>query len=63
MEYIVPIIIAVLGALASFGGAALAARNGFVELKTEFKVKQEETERRIQKVEDKLDRLMEARAK
>ena len=60
MDYIVPIVIAIIGAIASFAGAALAARNGFVELKTEFKVKQEETDRRIQKVEDKLDRLMEA---
>lgn len=61
MEYLVPIIIAVIGALASFAGAALASRNGFTELKTEFKVKQQETERRIDKLENKIDKIMEAR--
>ena len=59
MEYLLPIIIAIIGALASFGGAALASRNGFTELKTEFRVKQQETDRRIQRVEDKLDKIME----
>lgn len=61
MEYLIPVIIAIIGALASFGGAALASKAGFTELKTEFRVKQQETDRRIQRVEDKLDRIMEER--
>lgn len=61
MDYFVTIVVAVLGALASFGGAALASRNGFTELKTEFRVKQQETERRIDKLETKIDKIMEER--
>ena len=60
MEYLVPVIIAIVGALASFGGAALASRAGFTELKTEVRIKQQETDRRIQRLEDKIDKIMEA---
>lgn len=61
IEYIISIVIALIGALASFAGAALASRSGFTELKTEFRVKQQETERRIDKLENKIDKIMEAR--
>lgn len=61
MEYVVMVITAVIAALASFGGAALSNRAGFTKLETEFHVKQQETDRRIDRLESKIDRLMEVK--
>ena len=61
MEYVVMIVTALIAALASFGGAALANRAGFAKLETEFYVKQQETDRRIDRIENKIDKIMEAK--
>lgn len=61
MEYVVMIVTSIIAALASFGGAALASRAGFAKLETEFHVKQQETDRRIDRIENKIDKIMEAK--
>lgn len=60
MEYVVMIVTSIIASLASFGGAALASRAGFARLETEFHVKQQETDRRIERIENKIDKIMEA---
>ena len=61
MEYVVMIVTALIAALASFGGAAVANRASFAKLETEFHVRQQENDRRIDRLEQKIDRLMEVK--